>query len=303
MLTTTTAQTLYGQLTNQNAAGNLSFGLTMINEGISMMMGDIAWPFLELTSTLTTVASQQFYNLPANLDKLFDCTITVGTIQYHPEQVTNFSDWNYVNATTGVTSDNPSYFFIQNGQIGFWPIPATSSLSITLQFKRLVRDLSVADYTSGTITSITSGASALVGNGTSWTTGMAGKMIKINNGNAANLGDGLWYPITTVGSGTTITLGRPYVGTSIAAGTATYTIGDTMIIPERYQKGPVYYAVAEYWMKENEPARSDRFRAMYSDLMEQMREDAGKKTTDYVVDDGYLKPRLINPNFNNTVTG
>lgn len=301
MLPFTDARALYGRLTNNNSTTGLSIGDTFINLGIRQMLGAINWPFLENQVEIDTVDGQQFYELPADLDKVISATITVGTYRYRPEQVTSFNDWDYVNSPTGVESDNPSYFFVYDNTIGFWPIPGSNGNTITVNYQKTVRDLNVADYSAGSIVSIANGAKAVTGTGTTWTAGMEGKYIRITNSNAANVGDGLWYEIASIDTTTTLTLVDPYLGEDIAAGTAAYTISDVMIIPEKYQHGPVYWAVSEYWRKEGEESKADRYLQVYVDLLEQMKDEEGKKTTDTVIDDGtYLMP--INPNLDPTAT-
>lgn len=68
-------------------------------------------------------------------------------------------------------------------------------------------------------------AGTVAGTGTAWTAAMAGRFIRITDADAANKGDGNWYEISSVASGTSMTLLQGYQGTSIAAGNAAYVIG------------------------------------------------------------------------------
>lgn len=298
MLTFTGARNLYGDLTDNNSSTNLSQGDVYINEAIRNMLGIEEWPFLEKNIALATVAAQQFYNLPADVDKMTTVTITVGTTQYPIRKISSYEQWNWVNATQNVQSDTPSYFFPTNGQIGIWPIPSTSANVMTVSYNRKVRDISVADYTTGSIVSVANNGTTVIGTGTSWTANMAGKYIRITHTNEANTGDGLWYPVDSVTSTTELELGLPYLGTALSGATAAYTIGDVMIIPEKYQQGPVYYAAAQYWRKNDDSARSDRYMDVFERLAAQMKEDEGKKTTDFSLSDG---DSMMIPNPNNYI--
>lgn len=297
MLGYTASRNLYGSLTDNQDAANLTLGDTLINEGIRVMLGDIPWPFLQKTTTATTVASQQSYQLPGDLARLVSVYIQVGTYKYVPTEVTSYDDWNRLNNPTGVTSDNVSFYFVQDHTIQFWPTPANNSNTITYEYLQAVKDISVADYTTGTITTATNGSASIVGDSTSWTAGMVGKYIRFTSTNAANVGDGLWYKISAVGSATTLTLDSVYTGTSIAAGTAAYTIVDASIIPEKYQIGPVYYAVAEYWRKTMKDDLADRYQAKFDEILLRMKREEGTKTTSVVVDDN-SQTLIINPNLN-----
>lgn len=302
MLTFTQGRNLYGQLTLNNSSDNLSFGDTMINEGIRAMLGSIPWPFLEKTGTETTVAAQQAYKLPGDLYRLIDVFIQVGTMKYNPTQVTSFDDWNRLNNPAGIQNDTATYFFVIQNNLYFWPTPASSSNTITYSYLVQNRDLSLADYTTGTIVTATNGSRTITGSGTSWAAGMAGMWIKITPTTAANGGDGLWYQVDTVDSATQITLVREYAGTSISAGSAAYTLGDCSPIPEKYQRGPVYFAAAEYFRKNNDMGRAEYFQRMYDDTLRGLTEDEATKTTSNVVDDGTIFSPPVNPNLARYVT-
>lgn len=295
MLTYTTGRNLFGEMTVNSSTTNLAFGDTLMNEGIREMLGSHDWPFLEKEVTLSTVASQQVYELPADYSKLINVTVTIGTTIWPMEEITAQEDWNLLNQTT-FTSDIPQYFFIFNRKLEMYPIPSGSTNTITVQYKRSVRDLHIADYTTGTIASITSGASALVGATTSWTNQMEGRFLRITESNTANTGDQEWYEIETVVSTTAITLLRLYQGNTIATGSASYTIGDVSVIPQDYHMGPVWFALAEYWDKEGEPSRGDRYRDRFERLKKQMRADLGSKSTSVGIRHTQQQIRPSNPN-------
>lgn len=267
----------------------------MINEGMRAMLSALPWPFLEKTKTALTTSGTQSYVLPGDMARLIDVYISVGTFKYVPVEVTSADDWANVNNPSGVQSDTASYYYIIGNTIQFWPIPATTNNVITYDYIQQARDLNAADFTTGSILTATNGSASIVGNAPSWTAGMADSYIRITSGNAANLGDGLWYKIASVDSSTTLTLSAVYTGTSIAAGAAAYTIGNVSLIPEKFQTGPVYYAAAEYWRKQNDEARADRFEQKYTDILNLMIEEEGTKSSSVVVDGGGRVP-IINPN-------
>lgn len=96
---------------------------------------------------------------------------------------------------------------------------ATAKLDV---FK--VPNAQAISYSTGTITSIANGATAVVGSGTTWVASMVGQSIKIY-GN----GDGVWYKIATVTDATHLVLASNYKGTTIAAATEPYIIGYTIL--------------------------------------------------------------------------
>jgi len=297
MLSYTEGRTLYGDLTNNDDSTNLTIGDRMINLGIRKMLGSTGWPFLEASTTVNTVASQQFYDLPYNYNKLNTVTIDIGTTRFRPDEVPSRKRWDEINATTGIENDVPSYFFIENSAsgatIGFWGTPATADNTININYKIQVRDLSIADYTTGTITTIANDDTTVTGNGTTWTSQMAGRFIRITHLDTVNTGDGYWYEIASVTNTTTLELSKAYQGTAIATGSAVYTIAQTSVIPEDYQEGPVFYAAYMYWLKEDN-RRAAAFKQEYDELLRQMQEDLGNKTTDPSIDSPERDD--INPN-------
>lgn len=296
MLGYTASLTLYQTLTNNTQAANQTFGATMINEGVRVMLSDLPWPFLETTATAATTASTQTYTLPGNLSRLIEVYITVGSYKYTPTEVTSADDWAKLNNPASVESDAVTNYYVIGNQIQFWPTPASSSNTITYHFVQANKDMSVADYTTGTITTATNASASVVGSGTSWTAGMVGKYLRITAGNAANLGDGLWYKISAVGSATAITLSAVYTGVSISGGTANYTISDCSLVPERYQIGPVYYAAAEYFRRNGDSGNADRYERLFLDTLDRMKREEGTKGTSVVVDSGGIGSLPINPN-------
>lgn len=245
-LTYTSRRNLFGKLANDSSSATLSVGDTLMNvfeKKISKKFN-----FLEDSRYASTVASQQFYELPNNFGKLKNITVTIGTTKYQPILITSREQWDNINSTTSVKDNVPQYCYIFDGRIGFYPIPSSATTSgIYLQYHKKFKDLSVADYTTGTITSVAVGGTAVVGSGTAWTAKMAGMAIQFTDSSTANTGDGMWYEIESVESATTLTLRFPYQGIAIEAGTAAYTIGQISYLPEEYQILPVFEALEVFF--------------------------------------------------------
>lgn len=254
----------YQTFTENTSSANQTLGGIMINDSlrtIATMRGG-NWPWLERLRTATTVASQQAYVLPASVRKVADIYVTVGTQPYMPEMVYDPEHWKIILAYKLGESDIPLFVYQQGRSILFAPTPASNGNTITYRSRENVVDLNATDYTTGTITSIANAGTAVVGSGTTWTTPMAGRYIRFTATSAANGGDGLWYEISSVGSSTTLTLSTPYQGTSIAAATAAYTIGQMSPIPESYDIAPVYRATALYWQMKN-PEKAKNWWMLY----------------------------------------
>lgn len=253
-----------------------------VNQAYRQICAVRNWYFLEGTATALTVASQQAYSLPYDYDKLIDVYITSGSYKYTPVEVVSQPDWDRLNEQASYTSNYPVWFHIYNNQINFWPIPSTSNLVITYNYRKNVVDLSIADDTTGTITA-TNGSASVVGAGTSWNSSMVGRFIRITpTTTAATNGDGFWYKISAVGSTTTMTLSVVYGGTSVAG--ATLTIGQMPILPEAFHDMPVYKAVEQYYSTiEPELDRAQMFKMMYDERFQGLVMDSKKTTNTHLV--------------------
>jgi hypothetical protein len=296
MLSYTTRRNLYAEFVRSNDSSVLMTGDLVMNSHERMLMAKKPFWFLLNDFDDTTVASQQFYFLPYNCRKLLKLTVTVGTTLYTPKEITNRDEWDRLNDSTTIESDSPSYYYVYRNKVGIYPTPSTAGNTITMTYEEKFKDLSVADYTTGNISAITNGQKTVTGSGTSWTSQMAGRWLRITDGDDSGAGDGYWYKIASVASGTSLSLLLPYQGTTIAGGSASYTIGQTSLLPEEYEMMPVYHAARVYWASENKQIeRANMFKELYADAFALFDADQGNQTSSVVIHDSGSLSQL-NPN-------
>jgi hypothetical protein len=277
----------------------LAIADTLMNVVEKRIISARDWDFLWRQYTKTTVASQQAYKLPAYTQKPQSIYVTVGSYRYTPKEVTNRMDWDRLNETV-VYSDIVTHYFVYDGSIELYPIPATASNVITFNARRKAKDLTIADTVgSGVIITIaTSGVTTTITqSGTDWGTGMIGQFIRVNETNAAKGGDGIWYEIASVPTSSTLTLVKTYGGTSISTATADYTIGQESLIPEPHDVLPVYEALKIYYASvAPDKNLSELYAKMYIEGYDMMVRDHGSKMN-VVIDDGTGEyDGIINPN-------
>lgn len=269
MRTWTSYKNDYMALTDDSAA-NETMGGIYINDSIrtvcNLQGGKLR--FLEATKEMTTVADQETYQIPNGFRKLIDMYIYNGAgsstdVIYAPKMVFDPTIWKRILQSHLGTQQVPYFTYVENTTFKIQPIPSVTGNLIVLRGRLQTRDLSIEDYTAGSIVSIANGGTAIVGLGTTWTADMVGRYINIPNTTAANGGDGFWYEIGGFTDATNITLKKPYEGTSIAAGTASYTIGQTAVIPEAYDISVVYRSVALYWRDKGDKAKYESFMRLY----------------------------------------
>lgn len=290
--------------TKNSDSTNLSYLDQIANDDYKHLCALKDWPFLTRNRSISTTASTQFTTLPYDCDLVREISVipTGSTIRYTPRECPDRFTWDQLNLRSYV-SDIPEYYFILNGQVGLWPVPASTGNTIYVTQRSRAIDLSVADITSTTVTSITSGAAAMVVSG-GVSALMAGLWVRVTySPGSSNTGDGVWYEISGV-SGSTITLVRNYGGTTISAGTAACTISQMPLLPEAYHDLPWQWSAGTYWQKEADK-RAQSFFDQHGSSGEGGRAPTGRvkelingyssQSTDMVIDDGVDREE-INPN-------
>lgn len=225
--------------------------------------------FLEATKDMETVANQETYQTPNGFRKIIDLYITIDNEMidrptiYMPEMVFDPTKWKLVKAYRLGVNDVPYFTYVENQTFKIQPVPATTGNTITIRGRLQTSDLTIADYTTGSIVSIANGDTALTGSGTTWTQDMVGRYLQITQTTTANGGDGMWYQIGGFIDSTHLTLLKPYEGISILAGSASYIIGQCSVIPQAYDVGIVYRSTALYWQNQNDLVRAKTYWMMY----------------------------------------
>lgn len=165
------------------------------------------------TDVLTT-AGVQDYAIPANISKITSSYISVGQLRFVPVPILTRVDWDRVNFLP-YSSDIVNYAYIYNGTMRFWPIPSATGNIIQFNYKARIPELSIADYSTGTITSAPVEGITITGLNTGWNTGgefpldtevsYLSLYLRLN----PPKGDGIWYPIRQFNSDTSLTLALP----------------------------------------------------------------------------------------------
>lgn len=295
----TTLRNLYGKLTKNTSTGNLTLGDEVINDEHRHLCALKDFAFLHRPRTLATIASTQFLALPYDIDQVESVSVTVSSKVYTPKLMHSREDWDLLNEVQ-YTSDFAEYAFVYNGTIGLWPTPATSANTITVNGKIRPVDLNTADITSSTIATLANGSTALTVSA-GLTAQMVGFWIRPTYSTTANTGDGQWYEIAGVTSGTVGTLVRAYGGVSISAGTAACTIGQMPLLPEAFHDTPVWKAASDYWYKEGDMSRGKSFENKYDRDVKDLISMYSSMVTDPVLEEGMGGPTIINPNLTITL--
>lgn len=280
---------------NNSLADNLTWGIETINDSNRYLISK--YYFNERSYTTTTVANQQFYNLPPQVKKLINVTVFIGSTLWQPKECPSREYWDYLNTIT-FQQDYPSFFFVFNGQVGLWPVPASSSNVITMNYKTRIVDLSMADVTdttsSQTVAITTNTTTVTASGGSVFKNWMVGNWIRVpySNTNAAN-GDNQWYQIASVTSGTVLELDNKYTGATITG--AAFTIGQVSLLPEDYQDLPLWrMGMIYYSTRFPDKVRYDEYKDLYETGFDALNTEFGSKTTSVILPDTDMP--IWNPN-------
>lgn len=289
MRTTSQYQTDVTRIIGNTDTDTASWCLEQINDAIRYLISRYYFDERSYTVPGGTVAQQQFYNLPPLVKKMINTTISIGTVLWQPKECPSREYWDSLNVIQ-FYQDFPSFFYVFNGQVGIFPIPASSGNPMTINYKTRVRDLSVADVT-GTV-SVTTNTPTITGTG--FYNDMANRWIRIapTSSNTTS-GDDQWYQIQAVPSATTLTLYNNYAGTTVTGGTA--TIGEVPILPELYQDLPLFrMAYTYYTTRFPDPTRAKLYKDLYDEGTIALGIEYGSKTTNVIIQD--TDAPIYNPN-------
>ena len=137
-------------------------------------------------------------------------------------------------------------------------------------------DLSIPDYTTGTVTA-TNGSNIITGSGTTFVTTTnavsESRYIQIPQPS----GDNLWYQVQSVTSTTSITLMAPYQGVTVSG--ASYTLGQMPVLLEDFQDMLLWKVLTYYFSSiVDNPTKKKEFQDAYDTKLKLLEEYCGTKT-------------------------
>ncbi len=255
-----TLYTDFTDISGNSSAANLVKGKQWINDSQKTVCATYQrkWPFLEKTWDLVSVDGTAEYQLNIDCEKITHVEMQQSSsVKHHPTVIEDPAFWDYLRELNASESDVTQYVY-QTGPrtVSLWPTPATSALTIRVRGRKKVKDMTAADYTTGTILTWANGDDDITGTTTVWTSAMTGRFIRVTS-------DGMWYEILSRSANTAIKTVKNFEGTSIAAGSEAYTIGEMSVLPEGHEDVILWRALAIYYDQNNNPEKSDRYWKRY----------------------------------------
>lgn len=182
--------------------------------------------------SISTSSNTQIYPFPPGLVTVEGGYITVGSVNYPLQPINSRYNWEQLNSILIQASALPQFYFVEQDTFQIWPIPqATYTGKLYYHFRD--RNLSIADYTTGTIT-LTNNSSTVSISGGTFILAMVGRWLSVTDPNTP--GQGYWFRLTGYTDSTHMTLGG-IDGTAVVwpfatATPASYVIGETPELPE-----------------------------------------------------------------------
>ena len=229
-------------ISKNDDAENSTLGGSLINYFTRKILILRKWTFNNGSSEISTVASQQYYQLPNNCGKVNGVKVLVGSTTYTPREVVGEKEWRRINKTSHTSTIPQLYHIDEQDRIGFFPITSADNDTITVYFKKKIKNLSAADYAIGTI-SITHAATAVVGDSTAFTVPMAYRWLKVDD-------DGFWYEISAYTDSTHLSLRKIFEGVTVSDGA--FTIGEMIPLPDGFEDLPLWASLAAYFRMRGE---------------------------------------------------
>lgn len=274
----TTLINTYTDLSLNTSAGNVTRGQRLLNDAHRRFLEK--YYFNETSSSITTVAQQQSYDLPYDFSQLKTGTLTLGSLRWTPTEILTRREWDELN-TMQLYSDIPNNYYIYGGKFYIFPIPSSNGNTITYNYKRRVPDLSLADYTTGTV-AVTNGSATVTGSGTAFLTTYLPSAGSVLNMNlylqvASPKGMNTWYRISSIETDTSLTLVNPYQESNATG--ATFTIGQMPLLLEDYHDVLVFDALVTYYTTISlDKAKAEEYRARRQEIVGMMDNYVGKKS-------------------------
>jgi len=242
----------------------LAFFKRRLNDGYKKVLAEFGVQQNERTQTSSTVANQQYYQVPYDLIAPKSITVTVGSIVYPVTWVESQQAWDEMNMYTNRTATVPFRAFyrprfgVNGGDIGIYPIPSASTSTISLVYTATDKNLSQTAYTTGTVT-VTSNSATVTGSGVTWNAQMVGRYFQVTDSGGNT--DGQFYRIVSVISATQLTLEQTYENTTASG--LTYQIAEMFALPEEMQVLPEYYALWHYYLTKQSKDKALTFEGMF----------------------------------------
>jgi hypothetical protein len=272
-------QAYFQSMAQSSNAAHLALGYKNINMGNKKLETMMGMPPMQEERTFSTLTSTNQYPLPERFIKMDELYVTVSSQRWYADPEYSEDAWRgYMRRPNAVVSDQLTNVFVRPGihKFEIFPIAATAGNTMTMLYSAFSKDLSAADYTTGTITTLANGGTTVTFSGTTLTQLMVGRWLKTDDGN--------WYKIATITDATHAVLLMPYQGTAIALGTSTFVIGELPRTPEGTHEIAVNYALWMHFLgAKRDAAMAAYFKTLWTEGSQWAKDEFGSRYASAVI--------------------
>ena len=279
-------------ISNDSSATTLALFKGWINDCVHKVLSLSDWTFNKDSKTYTSVAQQQDYDTPYNMAKLDYVRIYMGGVYYTLKEIKSGTLWQQINYVP-VYSDVPSLYHVSNRtrKISIYPIPSSTAQTIKIGFTKKVRDLSVADYTTGTVTTVVDD-NTITGAGATWVNKMAGRYINITN--TSEVIGGMWLEIVSVVPASSTLEVRENMPVSVAG--ASYTIAEMIPFMDGFEDIAIWFAMDRFYQMRENPTYAREYERMWKEAVDEMMARDQRSCEDILEKETGVQ--VLNPNSN-----
>jgi hypothetical protein len=268
-------QSLAQQISGFKDATSLGRFKMDMNIGATKFLSRLSREYTRISRFTDLVATQQYYQFPADDMKLKEVIVSTGSYKPPMEQIPDEFAWRMMNMLN--IQGFPSHFWIRgNSEFGLYPTPAYNvtkgiEMVFSLQHIQLTQD----DFKTGSVT-VAQNSQTITHSANGFTASMVGSWFQNTDGTDEN-----FYQVKDFVNTSTLTLKNFYQGAGET--TSSFRVGQVMNIPEAFLEGPVDYAMYRHYLKRGNDNRAAEFKALFEQSLEEAKETYGNVTESQVI--------------------
>ncbi len=265
------------EMSGDSSSTTLVYFKRWINQANITLLSELKRYWTQIEQTASTVADQQYYQMPNDCIRPTSIVITIAGRGYVLEEIEDDTDWLVMNEETTQTSAIPTHYYVKGkDQFGIWPIPSGStSNAIKLVYEPAEKFMTQDDFSTGTVT-VTNGSATITHSATGFTQNMVGRFFQTTDNS-----DGTWLKVVTFNSTSSLTLENVYEG--IGGAGKTFLIGEMSTLPGELHDSLVDFCLHKYYLRNKDSAAAAEFKSLWTDVVSMAKSRYSSKSTSQVI--------------------
>ena len=248
-----------------------------INTGVKLFQNAARRYWTRREKKTNLVLGQQYYQFPSDMLRVRTVRAKSGDRLVPLTQVHSEEEWEKLNITPLMTSNQPSHFFIKGAdEVGLYPIPCQNVVDgLVVSYEPRMVDMAIEDVTAKA--NVTENSINIVGTEGKFKSNMINDCwLTTTNGS-----DGNWYKVVKYVDNNNIQIDNNYQG--ITETGIDVLIGQCPSFPEEYHQAPVYYAAQQFYLLRKDLESAGMYGQLFDKAFAEYRKTYGKKTAGGVI--------------------